>query len=354
MKKPLIGISMGDPSGIGPEICVMSVVNEAVIGQCRPVIVGVAEIIRRAAALLGSDRPVHNTGEIPDAGFREGAINVCGIGGIDYEEVKYGEISVTSGNAAFQSVKKVIELAMDGRIDATVTAPIHKESLNLAGHRYAGHTEIYSDLTGSKQAAMLLADGDFRVIHVSTHVSLRQACDRVKKDRILYVIRLLHNACRQFGVERPRLAVCGLNPHASDGGLFGDEEAKEITPAINRANKEGMLVEGPFAADTIMSKVAGGFFDGCVAMYHDQGHIPFKVKGFVWDREAGTWGKIRGVNITLGIPIIRVSVDHGTAFDIAGKGIASCESMMHAIDYAVRMSEHKKSSEKRISKEGKK
>lgn len=341
MKKPLIGISMGDPSGIGPEICVKSVTDDTVIRQCRPVIVGSAEVLRRAAALLGSDMPVHFIGEVPDAGFREGAINIYDIGDIDHQKVKFGDISVESGKAAFQAVKNVISLALEGRIDATVTAPIHKESLNLAGHKYAGHTEIYADLTGSKQVAMLLADGDFRVIHVSTHVSLRQACDRVKKDRVLHVIRLLQDACRQFGVDKPRLAVCGLNPHASDGGLFGDEEDKEIIPAINQAKKEGILVDGPFAADTIISKVVGGFFDGCVAMYHDQGHIPFKVKGFVWDRETGNWGKIRGVNITLGIPIIRVSVDHGTAFDIAGKGIASCESMVHAIEYAVRMVKHK-------------
>jgi 4-phospho-D-threonate 3-dehydrogenase / 4-phospho-D-erythronate 3-dehydrogenase len=346
MKKPLIGISMGDPSGIGPEICVKSVTDDTVIGQCRPVIVGSAEILRRAAVLLGSDWPVHIIGEDPDTGFRDGVINIYDVGGIDHEKVKFGEISVESGNAAFQAVKNVISLALDGRVDATVTAPIHKESLNLAGHKYAGHTEIYADLTGSKQVAMLLADGDFRVIHVSTHVSLRQACDRVKKDRILHVIHLLQDACRQFGVEKPRLAVCGLNPHASDGGLFGDEEDKEIIPAINQAKKEGILVDGPFAADTIISKVIGGFFDGCVAMYHDQGHIPFKVKGFVWDRETGNWGKIRGVNITLGIPIIRVSVDHGTAFDIAGKGIASCESMVHAIEYAVRMVKHKMSENK--------
>lgn len=333
---------MGDPSGIGPEISLKAVSDPAVLAVCRPFVAGDEGVLRRDAALLGLELPFHvaepSASPLP---YREGHVNVIRSSRLDLSSVRHGEVVAASGDAAFQAVRTVIELAMDDRLDATVTAPIHKESINLAGHRYAGHTEIYADLTGTDHVAMLLADGDFRVIQVTTHVSLRRACDLITEDRVLRVIELLHGACLQFGEESPRLAVCGLNPHASDGGLFGDEEERHIIPAIRAAQAKGILAEGPFAADTIMSKVAGGFYAGVVAMYHDQGHIPFKLKGFVWDREKGAWGDIRGVNITLGIPIIRVSVDHGTAFDIAGRGIASCESLKHALEYAVRMSRHR-------------
>lgn len=341
--KPVIGISMGDPAGIGPEICVKAAVHKGIPGRCNPIIFGDASVIQLATELTGIDRKIHAIKKISDAIFDLGYLNVFDLETIDAAEIEFGEVSAKAGHASFLAIKKMIEFAVRKEIDATVTAPIHKKSINLAGHEFAGHTEIFAKYTGSKEVAMLLADGDFRVIHVSTHVSLRKACDLVKKDRILHVLRLLHDACKQFGIDDPKIAVCGLNPHASDSGLFGFEEQQEIIPAINIAVQEGIKAEGPFAADTLFSKVVGGFYDGCVAMYHDQGHIPFKVKGFVWNKEERSWGDIRGVNITLGIPIIRVSVDHGTAFDIAGKGVASEESMIHAIDYAIRMSENKTS-----------
>ncbi|MEX0685154.1 MAG: 4-hydroxythreonine-4-phosphate dehydrogenase PdxA [Balneolales bacterium] len=345
MKKPVIGISMGDPSGIGPEICVKAAFDRGVLEKCNPVVVGNASIIRKAMRVLDVDKQVNVINKIDEANFSGEAINVVDLKIRDDKVIEYGQITAEAGSLAFHAVKKVIEMAMDGEIDATVTAPIHKESINLAGHNYAGHTEIYAEFTNTPKVAMLLVDGDFRIIHVSTHVALRKACDLVKKDRILHVISLMNDACIKFGIVNPKIAVCGLNPHASDGGLFGHEEQEEIIPAIKEAFSNGINAEGPYAADTIMSKVVGGFYDGCVAMYHDQGHIPFKVKGFVWDREKNDWGKIHGVNITLGIPIIRVSVDHGTAFDIAGKGIASCDSMIHAIEYAIRMSANKNESD---------
>ena len=189
---------------------------------------------------------------------------------------------------------------------------------------------------------MLLADENFRVIHVSTHVSLRKACDLCKKDRILEVISLLNDACMQFGIQKPRIAVAGLNPHAGENGLFGDEEITEIIPAIEAANKMGFLVEGPLPPDTMFVKAVQGKYDGCVAMYHDQGHIPFKLEGFKWDNEKQTMKSVKGVNITLGLPIIRASVDHGTAFEIAGQGIASADAMLVAIDYAIVMAKHRK------------
>lgn len=332
---------MGDPAGIGPEICVKAVSDASVLEICHPVIVGDAAAIRKARDLTEIDRKIDALNKISEANFGGEEIYVLDLKNVDTDNLEYGRVSANAGDAAFEAITNVIELAMDGRIDATVTAPIHKESLNKAGHDFAGHTEIYAKYSGTDQVAMLLADGDFRVIHVSTHVSLRKACDLVKKDRVKHVIRLLNSACKQFGIANPRLAVCGLNPHASDGGLFGHEEQEEIIPAIEEAVQEGINAEGPFAADTIFPKVAGGFFDGCVAMFHDQGHVPFKVKGFVWDKEEDSWSKISGVNITLGIPIIRVSVDHGTAFDIAGKGIASHNSLINAIEYAVRMTGNK-------------
>jgi len=230
----------------------------------------------------------------------------------------------------------VIDLAMAGEIDATVTGPIHKEALNLAGFHYAGHTEIYSDLTNTKDYAMMLADGDFRVVHISTHVSLREACDLVKKDRVLRVIRLARDMLDRLNTERARIAVAGLNPHAGEGGLFGGEEEKEIIPAIEAAKGEGIDVEGPFPPDTIFSKARGGDYDAVVVMYHDQGHIAMKTAGFTYN-EDGQWSSISGVNVTLGLPIIRTSVDHGVAFGKAGEGRANPQSMIQAIKLAVQL-----------------
>lgn len=344
MEKPVIGISMGDPFGIGPEICVKAVADPEILQQCLPVIVGGTSVIREATALVGINRRIQEVKDIAEVRPGTDSIQVYEIEDAEIDAVNYGTVSARAGDAAFKAIRKNIELAMEGQIDATVTAPIHKESLNRAGHNFAGHTEIYAKYTNTDQVAMLLADGNFRVIHVSTHVSLAEACRLVTKDRVGHVIRLLDNACRQFGIDQPELAVCGLNPHASDGGLFGREEEEEIIPAIEEAVENGIRVEGPFPADTLFPKVAGGFYDGCVAMYHDQGHVPFKVKGFVWDQQERSWDKIQGVNITLGIPIIRVSVDHGTAFDIAGQGIASHGSLRHAIEYAVQMAKNEGSS----------
>ena len=246
------------------------------------------------------------------------------------------------GNAAFVSVVKAIELAMAGEVDGTVTAPLNKEALHKAGHHFDGHTEIYAHYTNTKKYAMLLADEFLRVIHVSTHVSLREACDRVKKARIIEVTELINDACRQFGIAKPHIGIAGLNPHASDGGLFGWEEEKEIAPAVEELKSRGFYVDGPVSPDSLFAKARCGKFDGVVAMYHDQGHIPFKVVGFQWNKETGRMEASKGVNITLGLPIIRVSVDHGTAFDVAGQGIASAEGLLLAIDYASKMAVNRK------------
>src|SRR3954469_25306376 len=242
-----------------------------------------------------------------------------------------------AGHAAFEAVRVMIELARAGEIAATVTAPIHKEALIAAGHHFPGHTEIFAHFTGTSDFTMMLAAGDFRVVHVSTHVSLRQACDAVTRDRVLKVIELAHDACRRLGIERPRIGVAGLNPHASDGGLFGSEEREQIIPACEAARAKGIDVEGPQPPDTFFAKAVGGAYDICVAMYHDQGHIPLKCQGFKYDAKSRAWTSVNGINVSLGLPIIRTSVDHGTAFDQAGKGTASDASLLDAIEYAARL-----------------
>jgi 4-hydroxythreonine-4-phosphate dehydrogenase len=247
-----------------------------------------------------------------------------------------------AGQASFEAVKKVIELALAGEVDATVTGPINKKSINEAGHHFAGHTEIYAHFTGTKKYAMLLVEENMKVIHVSTHVSLRQACDLVKKERILEVIELLQDGMKQLGEKNLKIGVAGLNPHAGDSGLFGTEDDMEILPAVEAARKAGYDVEGPVPADTLFSKAATGYYGGVVAMYHDQGHIPFKLTGFKWNAEKKQMDSVKGVNITMGLPIIRTSVDHGTAFEIAGKGVASADAMVLAIESAVQLSKHRK------------
>lgn len=340
--KPKIGISMGDPAGIGPEIIIKTLALKDVYNRCSPLVIGDAETMQNEVKSLKSSLKIHAIQKVSDAKFQHGIIDVFDLKNVNNKELKPGVVTAMAGKAAFEAVIKNIELALANQIDATVTAPINKESIHKAGHKYSGHTEIYADYTDTKKFAMLLADENFRVIHVSTHVSLRQACDLCKKDRVFEVITLLDDACKKFGIEKPRIAVAGLNPHAGENQLFGDEEVNEIIPAIEKANTLGYTVEGPFPPDTMFVKAVQGKFDGCIAMYHDQGHIPFKLEGFKWDNEKGTMKSVKGVNITLGLPIIRASVDHGTAFEIAGQGIASADAMLVAIDYAIVMAKHKK------------
>jgi 4-hydroxythreonine-4-phosphate dehydrogenase len=293
--------------------------------------------MRCATGYAKVDLGVRSIADVRDARFARDAIDVFDLKDVDVEKLKLGEVSAMAGNAAFEAVKVVIELAMARKIDATVTAPIHKEALVMAGHHFPGHTEIYAHFTGTSDFTMMLAAGNFRVVHVSTHVSLRQACDAVTRERVLKVIELAHAGCRQLGIPHPKIGVAGLNPHASDGGLFGTEERAHIIPAIEAARSKGMDVEGPQPPDTFFAKAVSGAYDICVAMYHDQGHIPVKVKGFKYDPKQRVWESVNGINVSLGMPIIRASVDHGTAFDQAGKGTASDASLRDAIEYASRM-----------------
>jgi 4-hydroxythreonine-4-phosphate dehydrogenase len=336
-KKPIIGISMGDPSGIGPEIAVKALAKKEIYKICKPLIVGDSLAIKDALRITSLDLKINSISVVKKALFKFGTLDVYDLKNVNMAELKYGKVSAMAGNAAFQAIKKVIELAQKNEIDATVTGPINKESINLAGHHYAGHTEIYGHFTNTQDFTMLLAHENLRVVHVSTHVSLREACGRVKKDRIVKVIKLAYDACRKIGIKDPRIGVAGLNPHAGESGMFGNEEINEIIPAINEAKALKINADGPIPPDSLFSKAKGGLYDVVVAMYHDQGHIPLKVIGFNWNEKKQKWDSICGVNITLGLPIIRSSVDHGTAFGKAGKGTASELSMIHAIEYAVKM-----------------
>ena len=335
--KPKLAITMGDPAGIGPEIVVRALSHQETYEKCRPIVMGDAKIINKAVNLLGLDLEVRPVTKVDEALFEHGTIDVYDIDCVDMSTFEFGKVDPQCGHAAFLFIKKAIDLAMIDEVDGTVTAPLNKEALNLAGHHFDGHTEMYATFTNTKKYAMLLADEFLRVIHVSTHVPLRKACDLVKKACIIEVTELIDDACRQFGIEHPRIGVAGLNPHSSDHGLFGDEEELEIIPAVEELCQRGFDVVGPVPPDSLLAKAKCGQFDGCVAMYHDQGHIPFKVVGFNWNKETGRMDSVKGVNITLGLPIIRVSVDHGTAFDVAGKGIASEDALTLSIDYATKM-----------------
>ena len=336
-ERPIIGISMGDPAGIGPEIIVKALSRQRVHQLSRPVVIGDAGVICNAARLIGAPDNVRPIANMSEATFDRGVIEVFDLKNVDLERLQLGKVSAMAGHAAFEAVRETIRLAMAHEIDATVTAPIHKEALAAAGHRFPGHTEIFAHYTGTSDFTMMLAAQNLRVVHVSTHVSLRQACDAVTRQRVLKVIELADEACRRLGIERPKVGVAGLNPHASDGGLFGDEERQQIVPAIEAARSNGIDADGPHPPDTFFAKAMSGAYDICVAMYHDQGHIPVKIRGFDFDAASGRWARVEGINVSLGLPIIRTSVDHGTAFDQAGKGTASDASMVDAIEYAARL-----------------
>lgn len=339
--RPKLAITMGDPAGIGPEIAVKALLNPEVSSICRPVIIGDACVIRDIIHRLSLPATVHVIDHISSAKFISGVINVYDLGIMDGRDIPFGTIDGICGEASFQAVKTAIALAMSGDVDGTVTGPINKKSINEAGHHFAGHTEIYAHYTNTRKYAMLLVEDHINVIHVSTHVSLRQACDLVKQDRIVQVIELLADGLRRLGKINMKIGVAGLNPHAGDNGLFGTEEAEEIIPAIETARAMGYDVEGPVPSDTMFAKAATGAYGGVVAMYHDQGHIPFKLAGFRWNTEKQQMDSVKGVNITLGLPIIRTSVDHGTAFEIAGRGIASPDAMLLAIESAVQLHNHR-------------
>ncbi len=341
--KPLIGITMGDAAGVGPEIIVKALERKELSRQGKLVVIGDAKTMEQALSIAQSKLEVQAIKEKDLAQLPENnnKIYVLDLKNINLKRLQHGKVNAMTGKAAFKFIEKAVHLAMAGKIDAIVTAPIHKEAINKAGYHFAGHTEILAHLTGTKDYAMMLAHGPFRVVHVTTHSSLKEACARVKKKRVFTVIRLAHEFLQQLGIKNPRIGVAGLNPHSGEDGLFGDEEIKEIGPAIAAAQKEGWQVEGPVPPDTVFTKLKGRQYDAVVAMYHDQGHIPVKLVGFSLKPGGQEWEKMSGINMTLGLPIIRTSVDHGVAFGKAGKGRANPQSMIEAIKLAIKLARQK-------------
>ena len=321
-----IAITMGDPAGIGPEIIVKA------CRRLRP---------RIAAGALRLTVIGHRSA-FEAAG---GADALCDFvaAGEEREPIAIGCISREAGRFAYLAVARAVELAVAGTIDAIVTAPLNKEAMNLAGYHYAGHTDLLAALTKSPGSVMLLAHGDMRVGHVTTHVALADVPKLLTPQRLRRTIELTHAAVRDLGIASPRIAVAALNPHAGEGGLFGRQDIEVTAPVVAECNAAGLDVSGPIPGDTVFVKLRARQFDAVVAMYHDQGHIPVKLLGFQVDPETGTWQALSGVNITLGLPVIRTSVDHGTAFDIAGKGVANEDSLIEAIDYALRLTAHRRS-----------
>ena len=335
--KPVIAITVGDPCGIGPEITVKALNNIEIYDKCHPIAISDADVMKQAIEIAKVDLKINSVDSLEDCEYEYGIIDVLNIKNVDVEKIEFGRVTKMGGEASFQYIIKGIHLALEGKVDAVTTGPIHKKAINLAGHEYSGHTEIFADYTKTKDYCMMLVDGNFRVSHVTTHVSLRQVPDLVKKERVLRVIQLTDQALRKMDIKEPRIAVAGLNPHSGEEGLFGREEIEEIGPAIKEAKLLGIDAEGPVPPDTVFVKMRGGQYDAVVAMYHDQGHIPTKLVGFKYDDKLGKWGSVSGVNTTLGLPIIRTSVDHGVAFGKAGKGTANPESMIDAIKLAAVM-----------------
>lgn len=326
MKKPVLGITMGDAAGIGAEITLKACADPKLYEKARPVVYGDAKVLRRAARIVDSKMEIHVISSPAEAAPSPTRLEVIDLDCIP-ENFEYGKIQAECGRGSFLFIERAVRDALNHDIHAIVTAPLNKEALHLGGCNHPGHTEILANLSGTRDYSMMLCSPKLNVIHVSTHISLRDACDAVKKDRVYRVIHLAYDTLKLMGYENPRIAVAGLNPHCGEGGLFGNEDTNEIVPAVQEAQKEGLNVQGPIAPDTVFHRAANkNEFDIVVVMYHDQGHIPLKVLGFS-----------SGVNITVGLPIIRTSVDHGTAFEIAGKGIADEESMTAALNIGADM-----------------
>jgi 4-hydroxythreonine-4-phosphate dehydrogenase len=311
-----IGITLGDPAGVGPEIALKAVRSLAGESSLSLRLIGTRAAVTAATAIVG---------EVPHALVEATEARA---------PTPYGAVTAEAGRQAYCAVAKAVELAMRGEIDAIATAPLNKEAMNLAGFRYAGHTDLLADLTGSRDSCMMLAHGDLRVSHVSTHVALEKVPALVTRPRVGRVVDLTLEALADLGVERPRVALAALNPHAGEGGLFGRQDDEVLAPLVAEYRARGRDLVGPVPGDTVFVKAVAGEYDAVVAMYHDQGHIPVKLLGFRIDPETKRWAALSGVNVTLGLPIVRTSVDHGTAFDIAGQGVANEQSMVEAIRYA--------------------
>ncbi|CDR02003.1 4-hydroxythreonine-4-phosphate dehydrogenase PdxA [Streptomyces iranensis] len=323
---PLIAVTMGDGAGIGPEVVVAALLDDAVLTRCRPVVIGDARRLREAARVLGLDCEIAAVDHPRDAEFTPGRVNVVDLGLLP-ADLPWGKLSRFAGDAAYAYVRRAAELAVAGEVHAICTAPLNKEALHTAGHLYPGHTELLAHLTGTEEVSMMLSTETVKVIHVTTHIGLIDAVHRVEPGLVERTVRRGHEAMVRAGTPNPVIGVCGINPHAGENGLFGyGEEDEKIVPALEKLRADGVDARGPLPADTAFFLASRGDYDLIVAMYHDQGHGPVKVLGI----EAG-------VNLTVGLPVIRTSVDHGTAFDIAGTGTAEAGSMVEALRQAAGM-----------------
>ena len=323
MNRPRIGITMGDPAGVGPEVVVKALAHAEVYAQSRPLVIGDRRRLQRACGLTNRDLAVVAIGHPDEGRFVRGTIDCIDLGLVP-ENLAFGALSPLAGEAAYRYVERAAALALDGAIDAICTAPLNKEALNAAGHRYPGHTELLAELTGTKEVSLMLLAPNLRVIHVTTHIGLLDAVAKIDAGLVDRTIARGRELLLRAGVADPRIAVCGINPHAGEGGLFGrGEEESKIAPAIALCRARGWHVEGPLPADTLFFRALRGDFDLVVAMYHDQGHGPVKAVAFDL-----------GVNVTAGLPVVRTSVDHGTAFDIAGTGKADERSLLEALRQA--------------------
>ena len=327
VKKPVIAITMGDPCGIGSEVVAKALGSGQVYPACRPVVVGNSRSMEEAVKLTGVSLKVREVESLIEAGLSPDWVDVVDIHNLDPQDVTVGKVSPACGKAAMQWVSRAAEMALAGEVNALATAPVNKEAASLAGYKSIGHMELLQQMSGAPNVATMLMTGRLWVVHLTTHRSLRVACDYVTKDGILAKLELTHSSFAQWGSRNPRIGVAALNPHNSDGGLLGNEEAEEIAPAVEEARSRGIEALGPIPADIIFHQAIQGTYDVVLAMYHDQGHIPVKVHGFE-----------RSITANLGLPFVRTSVDHGTAFDIAGKGIAHHDSMLEAIRVAVALS----------------
>jgi 4-hydroxythreonine-4-phosphate dehydrogenase len=326
LKKPIIAISMGDPAGVGPEVTVKALAHSDVQRCCRPLVVGDTATLREAVGLLGLSLTLRRIGDASDADFDPASPDVLDQAAVDVRGVQKAKVSATAGKAAIAYIRTAAELALSGRVHAIVTGPINKAAIQAAGVHHIGHTEYLAELTSADRVTTMLSTPGLSVVHVTRHLPLKEVAAQITQENVLTTIQLTDAGLRQMGVTRPRLAVAALNPHGGDGGLLGQEEIKAIQPAIEVARDAGIDARGPIPADSVFFRAIRGEFDVVVAMYHDQGHIPIKTHGFE-----------RSVTVTLGLPIVRTSVDHGTAFDIAWQGIASEDSMVEAIQLAARL-----------------
>jgi 4-hydroxythreonine-4-phosphate dehydrogenase len=326
VSEPVVAITMGDPAGVGPEIIAKAMAEPSLREHARLVVIGSAARLQQAVELVHGALAVRPIARLSEARFDPDAIDCLDVPGIG-TDLPWGELSAEAGEAAYRYIEKAVELALAGEIDAICTAPLNKAALHLAGHRYPGHTELLAELTGTPEVSMMLTAPRMRVIHVTTHVGLVDAIERIDGDLVYRTIARGNELLTRMGIERPTIGVCAINPHAGENGLFGrGEEAEKIAPGIERARAEGIDAVGPLPADTLFFRAGRGEFDLVVAMYHDQGHGPVKVLGIE-----------NGVNVTVGLPVVRTSVDHGTAFDIAGKNRADHASMLEAVRQAVEL-----------------